>query len=364
MSKWWSLRTGPKELRLDATLFSGQTFLWRETGPNQFTSVLKGHIVTLKQTSDDILVQSDSSEGEVYEILCNYFRLDIKLESLYTHWAERDVNFKKKAMRFEGIDKLCIRYGSIVGDFKTSPTATTTFYSFPRLQALCDDGVEKTLRDLGFGYRAKYISETARKIVDEKGGEEWLMGLRDESYADAKNELLGLSGVGPKVADCILLMSLDKLGAVPVDTHVWKIAKRDYGLAPKNVKTLTPKVYQEIGDVFRSKFGDYAGWAHSVLFKAEITKYPPIGTIGSPAVKPKGKRKEMEATSGDDDDGLIKPEEDTHFNDATEDAKPTLTEEKLKRKVPPTTNLFPKSFRDLPRFKKIAVDYREERLIK
>jgi N-glycosylase/DNA lyase len=68
--------------------------------------------------------------------------------------------------------------------------------------------------------------------------------------------------VGPKVADCICLFSLDKIGAVPVDTHVWQIAQ-PY-MPHLRGKTLTPKIYHEIGEFYRKLHGDYAGWAHSV----------------------------------------------------------------------------------------------------
>lgn len=79
-------------------------------------------------------------------------------------------------------------------------------------------GVEENLRKLGFGYRAKYIAQTANMVVNElpKG---WLMDLREKPYREAHDALIQLSGVGPKVADCICLMSLDKTEAVPVDTH-------------------------------------------------------------------------------------------------------------------------------------------------
>lgn len=75
------------------------------------------------------------------------------------------------------------------------------------------------------------------------------------------------------MADCILLMSLDKTQAIPVDTHVWQIAFRDYKLSKLPHKSLTAKNYQRIGDLFRSKFGKYAGWAHSVLFMAELRQF-------------------------------------------------------------------------------------------
>lgn len=67
-------------------------------------------------------------------------------------------------------------------------------------------------------------------------------------------------------------MSLDKHNTIPVDTHVWQIAVRDYkfrfeGKAPK---TISPAIYKAVGKHFADIFGDYAGWGHSVLFAADL----------------------------------------------------------------------------------------------
>ena len=59
-------------------------------------------------------------------------------------------------------------------------------------------------------------------------------------------------------------MSLDKTGAIPVDTHVWQIATKYYMPKLKQAKSLTDSIYKQIGDHFRSLYGPYAGWAHSV----------------------------------------------------------------------------------------------------
>ena len=58
-------------------------------------------------------------------------------------------------------------------------------------------------------------------------------------------------------------MSMDHPESIPVDTHVWQIALRDYGFSKKG-KTLNSKLYLEVGNHFRLLFGDYSGWAHSV----------------------------------------------------------------------------------------------------
>lgn len=139
------------------------------------------------------------------------------------------------------------------------------------LSQLAKDGVEEKLRKLGFGYRAKYIQKSAEEIV-EKGGLKWFKSLSEMSYEDAHKELITLSGIGPKVADCICLMSLNHLSAVPVDTHIIQIAKH-YLPEVENIKSMTPSLYRKIGNEFRRVYGDYSGWAQTVLFVAELTGF-------------------------------------------------------------------------------------------
>ncbi|KAF9124292.1 8-oxoguanine glycosylase ogg1 [Linnemannia schmuckeri] len=240
--------------------------------------------------------------------LRDYFQLDVSLTELYAKWSATDKNFKAKAPFFPGVRmlrqdpvenlfcficssnnnisritqmaaKMCSEYGSPLtvpleqeSLDSTTSTSSRTFYEFPTIEALAQDGVEETLRSLGFGYRAKYIATTAKIIQEMEDGEAWLHGLRKLPYEDAHAALLTLQGVGPKVADCVCLMSLDKHETIPVDTHVWQIAVRDYrfrfeGKAPK---AISPAIYKAVGRHFVDLFGGYAGWAHSVLFAADL----------------------------------------------------------------------------------------------
>lgn len=109
-----------------------------------------------------------------------------------------------------------------------SPSTAFSFglYTFPRLSALARL-TEDQLREIGSGYRARYVTETV-KILEKQGGESWLYSLREQNQVDAINALTTLSGVGRKVASCIALFSLDKSAVVPVDTHVLKLAMHDY----------------------------------------------------------------------------------------------------------------------------------------
>jgi N-glycosylase/DNA lyase len=160
-------------------------------------------------------------------------------------------------------------------------------HDFPTPEALTGKEVEGHLRELGFGYRAKYIAETARIIANEKPPE-WLETLRNPdvpgfrtqhvpsekhtSYKEAHESLLSLKGVGPKVADCVCLMGLGWAESVPVDTHVWQIAQRDYKFG-KKAKTFNKAMYDAVGDHFRDLWGKHAGWAHSVLFTADLREF-------------------------------------------------------------------------------------------
>mmetsp|Transcript_18885 Transcript_18885/g.28717 ORF Transcript_18885/g.28717 Transcript_18885/m.28717 type:complete len:210 (-) Transcript_18885:1875-2504(-) len=155
---------------------------------------------------------------------------------------------------------------------------TTTFYSFPSLDELEAKATEADLRNCGMGYRAKYLMATM-KTLKSLGGESYLYTLRDsEDPNEVQEKLQVFTGVGRKVADCVALFSLKQADAIPVDTHVWNIGRRDYDNEGiwKDTKSLTPTVYRQVGDMFRATFSPKAGWAHSLLFVAELPSFRSI----------------------------------------------------------------------------------------
>ncbi len=140
------------------------------------------------------------------------------------------------------MNRLCQEYGRLLGSHHGED-----YYSFPDLQALARPQCEKELRKIGFGYRAKFVHQTAKLIQEKPNGVQWLNAMRDRPYPEVWAELQQLPGVGAKVADCVCLSSLNKFEAVPIDTHIWQIAERDYGLKFSGRKHLTAKLYREIG---------------------------------------------------------------------------------------------------------------------
>jgi N-glycosylase/DNA lyase len=148
-----------------------------------------------------------------------------------------------------------------------------TFYAFPSVWQMSLASEADLRQNCGMGYRAKYLVATIQRL-QELGGEEYLQSLR--SSCDpvwVQEQLLQFAGVGRKVADCVALFSLQQHSAIPVDVHVWNIARRDYGATALPTKTLTPTAYRQIGDLFRTRFPLYSGWAHSLLFVAELPSF-------------------------------------------------------------------------------------------
>ena len=198
---------------------------------------------------------------------------------------------------------------------------STTLYAFPTLDQLAK-ATDSELRTIcGLGYRSKFILETIQRL-QELGGEDYLYHIKSQSSImnsqQVQDLLCTFAGVGRKVADCVALFSFHQDQAIPVDTHVWNIARRDYDMdgrwnhlgkpfswndnatktktttitttttttttttnstniiTPTATKTLTPHVYRQVGDLFRTRFGYKPGWAHSLLFVAELPSFRPI----------------------------------------------------------------------------------------
>ena len=203
------------------------------------------------------------------------------------------------------------------------------YHDFPTPQALTDPKVEPHLRELGFGYRAQYIAHTAKTITGKPAG--WLNGLRNPdspvwgwkrsesdkevAYKEAHEELVTLSGVGPKVADCVCLMGLGWSEAVPIDTHFWQIAQRDYNFGKTKTKTFTKATYDAVGDHFRQLWGKQAGWAHSVLFTADLKSF----------AKAKKTAAKEAATSPSETKSITKGEKERHEEEEVEEEEEEKT---------------------------------------
>lgn len=251
---------------------------------------------------------------EYYEsLLSKYFQLDVDLEEECRKWKVAHEHFRgvsvDRAMAIRLLDqdpienlfsficsqnnhinrisslveKLATFYGSPIGDVDG-----VSYFNFPPVEKMAGADVEDTLRKNSFGYRAKFINKSAQEIV-QKGGLKWFSELHKRDYKEAHLQLVTLTGIGPKVADCICLMSLGHLSAIPVDTHIFKIAQQHYCKDLKSTKSVTPAIYNKIGNKFREIYGDLAGWAQTILFCADLRQFQ--GSAGEQGPKKSRKRK-------------------------------------------------------------------------
>lgn len=281
--------TDSTPFNLDHTLKCGQAFRWRKHGEWWYGTV-RDKIFKIKQTGNTLVFENvDESFVE------RYFSLDLDLPRILSS-INKDHHIERAIRRFRGlrivrqdpweclISYMCATNKNIpaikrsiealanrFGEKKTFEGQV--FYTFPEPYKLTQASVEE-LKKCGLGFRAKYIIETAKKIV--KGDFSFEM-LKRTGYMDGKRTLLRLRGVGHKVADCVLLFSLEKLEAFPVDVWVKRAILNHYKKhfdakfleRVSRKKSLSPSEYERVNSFGREYFGEYAGYAQEYLFHYE-----------------------------------------------------------------------------------------------
>lgn len=277
---------------LNFSLCCGQVFRWKKLGKWWF-GVAGENVFKVRQVGDNL-----EFDGISEAFLRNYFRLTDDLVQI-RRCIDKDTYIHKALERFEGlrlvrqnpweclISFICSTYKSIAAIELMLQKLSTKFgekrifddldfHLFPTVEKLADAS-NKDLIDCGLGYRAKYVLSTAKNIRDRKIDLEKLKLL---SYIEARKKLLDFAGVGLKVADCVLLFSLEKMEAFPVDVWVKRVILSHY--AEKFPAELINKMqsrsslsnieYIKIGEFARSYFGAYAGYAQEYLYHSERTK--------------------------------------------------------------------------------------------
>lgn len=199
-------------------------------------------------------------------------------------------------------ETLCLKYGKFIGTFNNLP-----YYSFPKPNEFINlkpnekltvnkiNKLENELRELGFGYRAKYITNTVKLIIENPENLKKLYEKDWNSDEDCIQFLRQFDGVGPKVADCVALMGCSRYDLVPIDTHVWNILKNQYkkeylnwidtlndekeefNNIPKSIlkkslssKAVDTKIYPFIKQFFKDFWRVKSGWAQAVVFAGVV----------------------------------------------------------------------------------------------
>jgi N-glycosylase/DNA lyase len=274
---------------LDVTLCCGQVFRWDKKS-EWWYGVVGNKVLKVRQTNTEL--EFANADAKFIE---HYFGLDDDLEEIL-EGIGKDEHILEALREFWGlriirqdpweclISYICATYKSIAaikqmlrrlsekfGEKKTLDGCD--YYTFPTPEKLAN-ATDNSLAACGLGYRARYVLETSKKICE---GEFDLEALRKMPYQQARKELCGLSGVGLKVADCILLFSLGKLDAFPVDVWVKRAILNYYANQfPEEFiqkishnSSFSKAEYERLNIFGRNYFGKYAGYAQEYLYHYE-----------------------------------------------------------------------------------------------
>ena len=264
------------EINIDDTINSGQVFLWKKID-SKWYGVNGKKILILKEKLD---VKSKD--------IHNFFRFDDDFQGIKKQLS-KDKVMKKAINNFPGMrilrqDPFQCYISFIVSSNSNIPNIQTRlqklsqkfgekkivdkneFFLFPKPEKLANASINEIAK-CGLGYRTKYVKKAA--IAVNKGTIDF-PSLKKQDYQEARDSLCQVFGIGKKVADCILLFSLDKLEAVPLDRWVLRILQKYYSKEFQiSTKTITEKTYDELHNKIVDHFGKYAGYGQQFLFKNE-----------------------------------------------------------------------------------------------
>ena len=262
---------------LVSTLESGQAHRWRKES-HWYVGVIRGNLIKIKQGKSSVTFRSaPATEEFIIPLISHYFRLDENIENIYME-INKDFHVASMIERYRGMRILCQEPWECMVAFICSANSNisrigatmetlsehfgkpitldeTTRYSFPNPYQLAS-ATEAELRRLGLGFRAPYVAYATKAVAE---GSLELETLRNITYQEAKAKLMEISGIGPKIADCILIFSLDKLEAFPIDVWVRRALTEWYFEGRKVRDDILLQWAQQY-------FGPYAGYAQQYLF--------------------------------------------------------------------------------------------------
>ena len=263
---------------VENSINSGQVFLWRKDDTHWYgvngqdilridkdgkvTSYKKKKIDFFRKTDDmKIIIKSICKDKTVRNAVKKYQGMRIlrqdPFQCLISFIISANSNIPKIKFCPENITK---QFGEKIKWRKQE------FYLFPEPEKLAKASIED-IKNCGVGYRAEFIKQAAKMII---AGEIDFQHLKKCDYQTTKEKICKIPGVGNKVADCVMLFSLDKLDAVPFDRWVVRILEKYYLRKFEiSTKTITEKQYKRLHKKIIDHFGPYAGYSQQFLFKSE-----------------------------------------------------------------------------------------------
>ena len=260
----------------------GQCFRWDKEDDGSYTGVFKGNVLNVKKEKDNVIFKG-MCNGNIKEIVEEYFDLNRDYAKIKRELAKIDENMRISIEYGKGIrilnqdlwetiisfiisannnipriigiiEKLSKKYGDKI------EWNGKQYYTFPSPEQLKDVTVEE-YRKLGLGFRDVRLYETTKMVLNKKIDLDEIQNTSDTSVV--REKLLELAGVGPKVADCILLFStLKRFDVFPIDVWVRRVMN-DLYIHNEDENKVSKKQIEKIAE---EKFGNLAGLAQQYLF--------------------------------------------------------------------------------------------------
>ncbi len=268
----------PDSFRLSETLECGQCFRFEKIAEEEYVIIAFGRAVTAKEEDGNIIINGlDKDEFELK--WKHYFDLERDYALLKAGLCEND-EIMREAVKFapgirilnqdffeclisfiisqnnripmikKVISNISEKYGEPIGEING-----VTYYSFPSPETLKNADIE-SLMALKTGFRAKYIIDAVQKITS---GEIQKEKLDKMTLEEARNTLMTIKGVGPKVADCVLLFSLERSEVFPKDVWIKRVMEYFYFNGEDTKK-------EEIQKKADALYGNMQGFAQQYLF--------------------------------------------------------------------------------------------------
>ena len=272
----------------------GQCFRWNLEKDGSYTGVVANNVINVKKEQNDIIIKGIFKDN-IKDVCNRYFDLDTDYLEIKNKLSKIDNNLKTSVdygngirilkqdvwetiisfiisannniPRIKGIiERLSQKYG------KEIEWNGNKYYTFPTIDELSKASV-KELRELGLGFRDVRVFETTRIISNKIIDIEELEKMED--VEKLRTQLLRFPGVGPKVADCIMLFSMKKFEVFPIDVWVKRVMKELYNDEIEKIEINNKKHFkypknskenEKILEFANQKFGKIAGLAQQYLF--------------------------------------------------------------------------------------------------
>lgn len=253
----------------------GQCFRWNKEEDGSYTGVVSGKVINVSQLGTKVIF--DNLTLDDYHIVKDYFDLDTDYEKIKEKVSTDDI--MKKAIDFgcgirilnqdewetmisfmisannripmikKVIENLSCKFGNFITNYRGRD-----YYSFPTPEQLAEAPVDKII-ECKAGFRAPRIKDAAERFLNER---DTIYDLKNKSYQEGLDYLKTYSGIGDKVANCILLFSMKQFDTFPVDVWVRRVMQTLY--VDKDTSD------KEIRRFAEEKFGDFSGYAQQYLF--------------------------------------------------------------------------------------------------